>query len=156
MIPHIRTLCIHCCLNFSFLLEILYLSAMWETQVDPWVRRIPWRRAWPPTPVFLAWKIPWTEEPGGRQSMGSQRVRHDGAANTLTSSLFFSQSRERMRPLSFGKSSEAYGQGFLHTVFSGLNKSSRPWAFFLGHIFLPFYQPCHFLQEAPKTQLSET
>ena len=28
------------------------------------------------TPV-LAWRIPWTEEPGGLQSMGSQRVRHD-------------------------------------------------------------------------------
>ena len=26
---------------------------------------------------FLAWEIPWTEEPGGQQSMGSQRVRHD-------------------------------------------------------------------------------
>ena len=25
----------------------------------------------------LAWKIPWTEEPGGQQSMGSLRVRHD-------------------------------------------------------------------------------
>jgi len=25
---------------------------------------------------ILAWKIPWTEEPGGLQSMGSQRVRH--------------------------------------------------------------------------------
>ena len=25
----------------------------------------------------LAWKIPWTEEPGGLQSMGSQRVEHD-------------------------------------------------------------------------------
>ena len=25
----------------------------------------------------LAWKIPWTEEPGGLQSMGSQKVRHD-------------------------------------------------------------------------------
>ena len=25
----------------------------------------------------LAWKIPWTEEPGGLQSMGSQRFRHD-------------------------------------------------------------------------------
>ena len=27
---------------------------------------------------ILAWKIPWTEEPGGLQSMGSQRVGHDG------------------------------------------------------------------------------
>ena len=26
---------------------------------------------------ILAWKIPWTEEPGGLQCMGSQRVRHD-------------------------------------------------------------------------------
>ena len=26
---------------------------------------------------LLAWEIPWTEEPGGLQSMGSQRIRHD-------------------------------------------------------------------------------
>ena len=26
---------------------------------------------------ILTWRIPWTEEPGGLQSMGSQRVRHD-------------------------------------------------------------------------------
>ena len=29
-----------------------------------------------------SWEIPWTEEPGGLQSMGSQRVRHDCATNT--------------------------------------------------------------------------
>ena len=33
---------------------------------------------------ILAWRIPWTEEPGGLQSMGSQRVRHDWGTNTLT------------------------------------------------------------------------
>ena len=27
---------------------------------------------------ILAWRIPWTEEPGGLQSTGSQRIRHDG------------------------------------------------------------------------------
>ena len=27
--------------------------------------------------ALLAWRIPWTEEPGGLQSMESQRVRHD-------------------------------------------------------------------------------
>ena len=27
--------------------------------------------------IILAWRIPWTEEPGALQSMGSQRVRHD-------------------------------------------------------------------------------
>ena len=48
-----------------------------------------WRGRWQPTPVFLpgesqgwgilalAWKIPWTVEPGRLQSMGSQRVRCD-------------------------------------------------------------------------------
>ena len=37
---------------------------------------------------ILAWKIPWTEEPGGLQSMGSQKVRHiwgTEQAGTLTS-----------------------------------------------------------------------
>ena len=41
---------------------------------DPQVGKIPWRRAWQPIPVFLPGKIPWTEEPGGLQSMGLQRV----------------------------------------------------------------------------------
>ena len=27
--------------------------------------------------IILAWRVPWTEEPGGLQSTGSQRVRHD-------------------------------------------------------------------------------
>ena len=30
---------------------------------------------------ILAWRIPWTEEPGRLQSMGSQRVRHDRVTN---------------------------------------------------------------------------
>ena len=41
------------------------------------VGKIPWRRAWHYTPVFLPGESPWTEEPGGLQSMGSQRVGHD-------------------------------------------------------------------------------
>ena len=32
--------------------------------------------------MFLPGRIPWTEEPGGLQSMGSQRVRHDRASDT--------------------------------------------------------------------------
>ena len=38
----------------------------------PWIRKIPLRRKWQPTPVFLPGKIPWTEDPGGPQSMGSK------------------------------------------------------------------------------------
>ena len=32
---------------------------------------------------ILAWEIPWTEEPGGLQSMGLQRVEHDWVTNTI-------------------------------------------------------------------------
>ena len=34
---------------------------------------------------ILAWRILWTEEPGGLQSMGSQRVRHDRATSRIHS-----------------------------------------------------------------------
>ena len=44
---------------------------------DPWVGKIPWKRKWQAIPVFLAWRIPLTEEPGGLQSTGPQGVRHD-------------------------------------------------------------------------------
>ena len=33
---------------------------------------------------FLAWRIPWTEEPGGLQSMGLQRVGHNRSNLALT------------------------------------------------------------------------
>ena len=46
---------------------------------DPWVGKMPWRRAWQPPPVFLPGESPRTAEPGGLQSMGSQRVGHDWA-----------------------------------------------------------------------------
>ena len=42
---------------------------------DPWVEKIPWRRAWPPTPIFL-----FGESHGQRnllQSIASQRIGHD-------------------------------------------------------------------------------
>ena len=46
---------------------------------DPWVGKIPWRRVWQATPVFLPGESPRSEEPGRLQSMGLQRVRHDWA-----------------------------------------------------------------------------
>ena len=48
-----------------------------KSMLNPWVGKIPWRRKWQPTPLALAWKIPWTEEACGLQPVGSQRVRHD-------------------------------------------------------------------------------
>ena len=47
---------------------------------NPWVGKIPWRRAWQSTPVFLPGESPWTEEPGGLQSIGSQRAGHKRTA----------------------------------------------------------------------------
>ena len=29
------------------------------------VGKIPWKRAWKPTPIIFPWRIPWTEGPGG-------------------------------------------------------------------------------------------
>ena len=46
---------------------------------DSWVGKIPWRRKMTIHSSILAWKIPCTEEPGGVQSMGLQRVGHDWA-----------------------------------------------------------------------------
>ena len=39
---------------------------------------------------ILAWRIPWTEEPGGLQSMDSQRARHDWATIYLNTQISFS------------------------------------------------------------------
>ena len=50
----------------------------------PGSERSPWRREWQFTPVFMPGESPWTEESGGLQSMGSQRVRHEQATNTHT------------------------------------------------------------------------
>ena len=43
----------------------------------PWVGKIPYMRAWQPTPIFLPGESPWTEEPGRLQSMRLYRVRDD-------------------------------------------------------------------------------
>ena len=43
---------------------------------DPWLGKIPQRRKATHSRI-LAWKIPWREEPGGLQSMKSQRVGYD-------------------------------------------------------------------------------
>ena len=51
---------------------------------DPRVWKMPWRSAWQSTPVFLPGESPWTEETGGLQSMGSQRVRQDWVTQQST------------------------------------------------------------------------
>ena len=54
--------------NLPAMQETWVLSLAWE---DPLEKGMATRSN------ILAWRIPWTEEPGGLQSMGSQRVRQD-------------------------------------------------------------------------------
>ena len=53
------------------------LPAMWETQVRSVGGEDPLKKEMATHSSILACRIPWTEEPGRLQSMGSQRVRHD-------------------------------------------------------------------------------
>ena len=53
------------------------LPAMWETQVQSLGGEDPLEKEMATHSSILAWRISWTEEPGGLQSMGSQRVGHD-------------------------------------------------------------------------------
>jgi len=53
------------------------LPAMWETQAQSLSWEDPLEKEMATHSSILAWKIPWTEEPGRPQSMGWQRVRHD-------------------------------------------------------------------------------
>ena len=53
------------------------LRAMWETQFRYPVQEDPLEKEMATQSSTLAWKIPWMEEPGRLQSMGSQGVGHD-------------------------------------------------------------------------------
>ena len=66
-------------INYPYL---KYLPVMQETQVWSLGREDPLEKEVATHPSVPAWRIPWTEEPGGLQSMGSQRVGHDWATNT--------------------------------------------------------------------------
>ena len=53
------------------------LPTMWETWIQSLGQEDPLEKEMATHSSILAWEIPGTEEPGGLQSMGSQRVRHD-------------------------------------------------------------------------------
>ena len=53
------------------------LPAVWETQVRSLGQEDPLEKEMATHSSILAWKIPWMEQPGQLQSMGSQRVGHD-------------------------------------------------------------------------------
>ena len=60
------------------------LPTMQETQVRSLDQEESLEKGLATHSSVLAWKIPWTEEPGGLQSMGLQSVGHNLATNTFT------------------------------------------------------------------------
>ena len=60
------------------------LPEMWETQVQSLGQEDPLEKGMATHSSILGWEIPWTEEPGGLQSMGSQRVGHSWVTDTFT------------------------------------------------------------------------
>ena len=64
--------------HFAMLAQMVKnLPAMQETQVSSLGWEDPLEKGMAIHFTILAWKVPWTEEPGGLQSVGSKRVRHN-------------------------------------------------------------------------------
>ena len=78
--PRGQTYPSHCFETLANLLTISQmvknLPAMHKTGVQPLDQEDPLEKRMATHPSILAWRIPWTEQPDGLQSMGSQRVRH--------------------------------------------------------------------------------
>ena len=70
-----------------------------------------WEKAMAPHSSTLAWKIPWMEEPGGLQSRGSRRVRHDWV--TSLSLFTFLHWRRKWQPTPVFLPGESQGRGSL-------------------------------------------
>ena len=71
--------------SFSPFQLVKNLLAMQETQVQFLDWKDPLEKETATHSSIRAWRIPWTEEPGRLQSMGSHRVGHNRATNTFTS-----------------------------------------------------------------------
>ena len=87
---------------------------------------LPWsdgtgEKAMAPHSSTLAWKIPWMEEPGRLQSMGSLRVGHDW--ETLLSLFTFLHWRRKWQPTTVFLPGESQGQGSLVAAVYGVTQS---------------------------------
>ena len=102
--------------------RVLRMDFILFSDVIPWKNSNflkPRRRRWHLTPVLLPGKshgkkkkkIPWTEEPGGQQSMGSWRVGHDWA--TSLSLFTFMHWRRKWQPTPMFLPGESQGWGSL-------------------------------------------
>ena len=77
----------HCAFYFSLSLvaqTLKSLPAMQETWVQSLGQEVLLEKGMATQPSILAWRIPWTKEPSGLQSLGSQSWGKDWATNTFT------------------------------------------------------------------------
>ena len=93
----------------------------WRRGFDPWVGKIPWRRAWQPTPVFLPGEFHGQRRIAGYSLWGHNRVRHNLASKQQPCDHVKSLSRVRLfatpcivtyqAPLSMGFYRQEYWSG---------------------------------------------
>ena len=113
-------------------------DGQWNTKT--WGLDGPRKRQWQPTPVFLPGESPWTEEPGGLQSTGSQRVKHDWAIKHIIPLAFSGFTvgvrRWRMERL---RTWETQDMSFRNPGILNLATPGTVIGFHLGLLFLFFY-----------------
>ena len=107
----------------------------------PWVRKIPWRREWLSTPVFLPREFCEQRSPAGWRPWGSQRIRHVWATNTLlciyTEPFILFPWRRKWQPTSVFLPGKSQGQEPGGLQPTGLQRIGHYWA--LTHFML--YMP---------------
>ena len=103
-------------------------EATWQQQQQhKWC----WRRRWHPNSSTLAWKIPWSEEPGRLQSIGSLRVRYDWA--TSLSLFTFMHWRRKWQPIPVLLPGESHGGRSLVGYSPWDHRVGHNWATSLTH-----------------------
>ena len=71
---------------------------------------------------ILAWRMPWTEEPGGLQSMGSQRVRHDRVTEHSAAQSALGKRKEPQVRVGGSRKTEV-GSGKANSVIEDVSRS---------------------------------
>ena len=87
---------------------------------------------------ILAWKIPWTEEPGGLQSKGLQRVRHNRAHKSSTGQIHSTLGADRRRNL------DSCTRWFGKHLWATLSVLTKVHKIYLSSHLLFYFPLCHF------------
>ena len=77
-----------CIRDFPGAQKVKYLTAVQETRIQSLGQEDPLEKGMATHCSIVAWKIPWTAEPGGLQPMGFHRVRPDWMTNNFTFTLY--------------------------------------------------------------------